>query len=270
MARENPPDIVIACCRDESDIIAPFIDFYLDQGFDWVCLVDNGSQDDTVTQVLGHPRASRVKLCHDARPGYDVRLLEYLRTFERLSPRWIFFVDVDEFVPIPGGVKAFAAQLPPYVTVLELSTAEMIPVEGCAPLLTTRRDMTVTSETKVVWKAGVATKVYCGKHAIDGGPLVRHRDDRLLIRHFHTRSESQFRRKLLNRIDTVAAIDRMPGLADQLSAFPVEERAAWLAESKEMLEPDGWDRERRRLAAMPWAEDTIVRDWYCERLRRTP
>lgn len=269
MARQDPVDIVIACCRDESDIIVPFIDFYLDQSFDWVCLMDNGSQDDTVTRVLDHARASHLRLCYDPRPGYDMRLLEYLQMFEPLASRWIFFVDLDEFVPIPGGVKSFAAQLPPEVTVLELPTAEMIPEEGRAPLLTTRRDMTIQNETKVVWKAGVATKIYCGKHAIDGDPIVRHRDDRLFIRHFHTRSESQFRRKLQNRIDTEAAIQRMSGLADQLSAFPVEDRVAWLAESKEMLEPDGWDRERERLAAMPWVEDTAVRDWYCGRQRRT-
>ena len=269
MAREEPVDIVIACCRDESDIIVPFIDFYLDQRFDWVCLVDNGSQDDTVTRVLGHPRERHLRLHRDPRPGYDMRLLEYSQMFEGLASRWVFFVDVDEFVPIPGGVKSFAAQLPPEVTVLELRTAEMIPVEGRAPLATTRRDMTAQDETKVVWKAGVATKIYCGKHAIEGDPMVRHRDERLLIRHFHTRSESQFRRKLQNRIDTEAAIQRMPGLADQLSAFPVEERAAWIAESKEMLEADGWNRERERLARAPWVEDAAVRDWYCGRNRRT-
>src|SRR5689334_10017986 len=97
-------DIVIACCRDEADIIVPFIDFYLDQDFDYVCLIDNCSSDDTVARIKNHSQASRIPLHQDPRPGYDMRLLEYLKLFEHLATRWIFFLDVDEFLPIPGGV----------------------------------------------------------------------------------------------------------------------------------------------------------------------
>ena len=255
-------DIVMACCRDESDIIASFIDFYLDQGFDWVCLVDNGSTDDTVARILGHPRAGAVRLHADSRPGYDMRLLEYLRVFEGLATRWIFFVDVDEFVALPGGVKRFAAGLPPDATVLELPTVEMIPEPGRDPLASRRRDGSETDEIKVVWRVGTATAVSCGKHAIAGDRLVRHRDGRVFIRHYHTRSESQFRRKLHNRIQTEAAIQAVPGAADALSAFSRDARAAWLSESRELLEAGGWQRELERLAALPAVEDTVVSDWY--------
>lgn len=264
-AQEGPVDIVIACCRDESDIIVPFIDFYLDQGFDRVCLVDNGSQDDTVTRIMNHMRASHVDLYHDPRPGYDVRLLEYSQMFESLASRWVFFIDVDEFLPIPSGVKSFAATLPSEVTVLELPTAEMIPEAACAALLSTRREVTVQYEIKVVWKAGVANKVYCGKHAIEGARVVRWRDERLRIRHFHTRSEAQFRRKLQNRLQTEAAIAAVDGAADALSAFSRRERARWLEESEALLKADGWRRECERLARLPWAEDHCISDWYRDR-----
>lgn len=268
MPAEGPADIVIACCRDESDIIVAFIDFYLDQGFDRVCLVDNGSVDGTVGLILAHAGQDRVCLLSDPRPGYDIRLFEYYERFARPASRWVFFVDIDEFVWVPGGIKTFAEDLPASVTVLEMATAEMIPEPFAAlasPLLTTRRQAGPLTETKVVWKAGVATKIYCGKHAIEGNPIVRHRDDRLFIRHYHTRSEQQFRRKLENRIESEEVIQSIPGAADRLSVFAADHRAVWLAESQERLQPGGWGRELERLAAMPWVEETAVRDWYRER-----
>jgi glycosyltransferase involved in cell wall biosynthesis len=264
----RPTDIVVACCRDEADIIAPFIDFYLDAGFDWVCLIDNGSTDDTVRRIRNHARGDRVRLHQDPRPGYDMRLVEYLRVFEHMASRWVFFVDLDEFVPVPDGIKQFAARLPWDVTVLELPTAEMLPDPSALPLLATRREARRHNEIKVVWKAGVAASVSCGKHAIEGDRIVRHRDDRLLIRHFHTRSQHQFRQKLRNRLQTEAAIRGTPGAADRLSAFSSEQRAAWVAESRALLEADGWEREMARLAATPWIEDTVIHDWYRGRAAR--
>jgi hypothetical protein len=258
----TPIDIVVACCRDEADIIDAFIDFYLDLGFDWVCLIDNGSEDATVARVRQHARAPQVRLHHDPRPGYDARLLEYARMFEGLASRWMFFLDVDEFVPIPRGVKAFASELPAEVTVLELATAEMIPEAQSGPLETTRRENPFRDEIKVVWKSGVATKVYCGKHTIDATPSVRWRDERLLIRHFHTRSEAQFWRKLRNRLETDAAVAAVPGAADDLSAFSREERDRWIAESRASLDAGGWARELARLDGLPWAEDASIRDWH--------
>lgn len=258
-------DIVIACCRDEVDIIVPFIDFYLDQDFDYICLIDNGSSDDTVARIKNHPQASRILLHQDPRLGYDMRLLEYLKLFEHLASRWIFFLDVDEFLPIPGGVKTFASELSAEVTVLEISTAEMIPDLRGATLLSTRCEVTTRDEVKVAWKTNVATKIYCGKHAIDGEPIVRRRDERLMIRHFHTRSETQFRRKLQNRLQTEAAIVAADGTAQALSAFSLEERTKWVEESRTSLEAEGWRRECERLTHLPWTSDTSISDWYRKR-----
>lgn len=266
----RPTDIVMACCRDEADIIEPFIDFYLDQGFDRVCLVDNGSRDETLRRIERHGRVSAVLVHQDPRPGYDMRLLEYLRLFEPLASRWIFFIDVDEFVVIPGGIKKFAAELPPDANALALPTVEMVPEPGVPALAAIRRQATFPDETKMVWKAGAVDYISCGRHAIRGRDIRVHRDPRLYIRHYHTRSAAQFRRKLLNRIETEEAIQRVPGAADALSAYPVELRAEWIAETRQLLESDGWSRERARLADLPAVEERAVRDWYIGRYGAIP
>src|ERR1700685_4618794 len=148
-----PTDIVIACCRDEADIIGSFISFYVDQGFDAICLVDNGSRDDTVREIKRHPARDRIRLHCDPRVGYDGRLMEYNRLFSPLASRWIFFLDVDEFIVIPGGIKTYAEQLPLDCSILEMATFEMIPDTATVapePLLAVRREGQLTGERKVV------------------------------------------------------------------------------------------------------------------------
>jgi GTP cyclohydrolase II len=267
---ESPTDIVIACCRDESDLIVPFIDFYLEQGFDKVCLIDNGSRDGTLDQVLRHPARHRVLVLSDPRPGYDKRLLEYHAIFAPQATRWVFFLDVDELVVLPGGIKGFAAELPPEVTILRLPTAEMLPEPGAgphrSPLLSTRREARFQTEGKLVWKRIDVRKIYCGKHEIEAAPDVRHSDPRVYIRHYHTRGERQFRAKLENRIETEMAF--APGEAEELTVFSPEQRRQWVERSRRLLSADGWEIEQQRLAAVPWTRETAVRDWFEEREKR--
>jgi len=262
-------DIVIACCRDESDIIEAFIDFYLDQGFDFVCLVDNGSKDDTVEKILNHPNRVQIRFYQDHRLGYDVRLFEYYSRFMALASRWVFFIDIDEFIPIPNGIKKFAESLPPHTTALELNSAEMIP--NCdssyrnSPLCTVSREASSNQEHKIVWKVGYANKIYCGKHAIGGSQIISQCDKRLLIRHFHTRSKNQFYTKMRNRIETEAAITGMGGIGDELSAFSKETRLRWFEDSKRLLQTNWWERECLRLSNISSVKDTLVSEWYHNR-----
>jgi GTP cyclohydrolase II len=268
-----PMDIVIACCRDEADIIRAFIDFYLDQGFDRICLIDNGSVDDTIEQVMHHPAQDRILLLRDPRPGYDMRLLDYYRMFAGPSVRWVFFIDVDEFVVLPGGIKTFAETIPPNVTLLELPTAEMQPVltaEGeAAPLLSRRREARFegesaarSAELKVVWKAVQVQTVYCGKHDVVIEPRIAHRDDRVYIRHYHTRSRSQFIRKLANRIETEEA---MGARADELTLFSRSVRQNWIHHSRRLLQADGWAIEAERTAGLCTVAESAIADWYLQR-----
>lgn len=265
-------DIVIACCRDEADIITTFIDFYLAHGFDRICLIDNGSIDGTLDQIIHHPAQDRITLLRDPRPGYDIRLLEYNRMFAIPGTRWVFFLDVDEFIPLPGGsIKEYALELPPEVTLLRLPTAEMQAVPNVTgemtPLLSTRREARfpkdgverATLESKVVWKAGDVRKIYCGKHDIIIEPRIVHFDERVYIRHFNTRSAAQFRGKLRNRIQTEAA---MASMADDLTLFDNETRHKWIEQSHRLLEADGWSIESKRAAAMNTVHDAVVADWY--------
>lgn len=262
-------DIVLVCCRDESDIIGDFIDFYLAQGFDRICIVDNGSTDGTAEQIMAHPAAARVLLLRDPRPGYDMRLLEYYRMFADASTRWVFFVDADEFVVVPGGIKAYAAALPADVTVLRLPTAEMRPLFGDAgdlsPLAATHREASFQREDKVVWKAVAVEKIYCGKHDVVLAPYVAHRDEQLYIRHYHTRSERQFRSKLRNRIQTEEA---MGAQADALTLFGSDARRAWIERSRALLQNGGWQQERARLAELATVEDRSVATWFDGAARR--
>jgi hypothetical protein len=263
-----PTDIVIACCRDEADIIGSFISFYVDQGFDAICLVDNGSRDDTVREIKRHPARDRIRLHCDPRVGYDGRLMEYNRLFSPLASRWIFFLDVDEFIVIPGGIKTYAEQLPLDCSILEMATFEMIPDTATVapePLLAVRRESQLTEERKVVWKVGIPQLIYCGKHAIGSDQAKPYQDPALYIRHFHTRSERQFRSKLQNRVETETTLSSSAEFRDVLSFFDSTERREWLEESRGFLEADGWTREKERLAEIPWVEDTEIRDWYRRR-----
>lgn len=268
---ETAQDVVIACCRDEADLIGPFIDFYFDQGFDRICLVDNGSQDDTVEQILRHPQQKRILLLHDPRRGYDKRLLDYYRAFAPFAKRWIFFVDVDELIVVPGGIRRYAAQLPQAVNVLRLPTAEMRPaiLDGVLdPLLSDRRESAFQREEKVVWKKGGVRAILCGKHDVDIEPRVEYRDERLFVRHFHTRSRTQLRSKLRNRIEADAAINEKE--AHRLSSFSAGDRKRWLDHSRRLLQADGWEMERRRLDQLDWVEDQVIRDWWESRRRTRP
>lgn len=266
MRESAPRDVVMACCRDEEDLVEAFIDFYLDAGFDTVCLVDNGSRDDTVERILAHPRRERVRLLVDPRVGYDARLLDYYRAFTPEADRWFFFVDVDEFVVIPGGIKAYAAALPEEVTVLRLPTAEMLPpATGPAhPLSSTRREAAFHREGKVVWRADCQVRrIFCGKHDIEAERYSAHDDPRLYVRHYHTRSEQQFRRKLANRLETEDALTDLQRAT--LSLFPPEAVRGWVEDSRRLSGPGGWASERARLERISWVEDRAVAEWFAGR-----
>lgn len=257
-------DIVIACCRDEEDIIGDFISFYLDMGFDHICLIENGSNDRTLHQILNHYQKERVHLISDPLAGYDKKLLTYYNHFAPLATRWVFFIDVDEFIHFPQGFKAFADELNEDVTVLRLPVVEMLPdfsAQGNRPpLLSTRREAEFQRDSKVVWKQGKVEKIYCGKHRVERDPYVEYDQSDVYIRHYHTRSRQQFNNKLHNRIETHLAITLEEGAA--LSAFDASVADKWIADSKRLLEPEGWECEVNRIDNTPSVEDRVMWEWY--------
>jgi len=266
--KERLEDIVIACCRDEADIITSFVDFYLDLGFDRVCLVDNGSRDATMELIEQHPRRDRISSISDDRPGYDKRLLDYYQRFANEDTRWVFFIDVDEFISLPGGIKEYARTLPDDVNVLKLTVYEMFPESlspaGQHPLMTTLRERDVQRDHKYVWKHGNVTRICCGKHCIDIEPHVEHCDPAMHILHYPVRSRDQLITKMRNRLETDAAISASERTL--LSAYPSETAEEWVAYSRRCLEEDGWALECERAASTPTVEDTRMRDWVLSRL----
>ena len=263
----QPRDIVIACCRDEDDIISLFIDFYLDAGFDRVCLVDNGSRDSTLDCIVRHPRRDQVSLLTDTRVGYDKRLLDYYNAFDSFVDRWVFFVDVDEWILIQDGIKAFAETVDPDITILNLPVFEMLPdreaIAKGHPLLTTRRARSPYDIGKVVWRKGSVRKIYCGKHRIEMEPHRALSEHALIVRHYHTRSEKQLRRKLMNRIETEMSFGD-----DERKALSVFGPGVWqdfMATSRRLLEQDGWDVSLDAARHTAADYDDAIRNWYMGR-----
>jgi len=263
----QPRDIVIACCRDEEDIISPFIDFYLDAGFDRVCLVDNGSRDGTLDRIVRHPRRDKISLLTDTRVGYDKRLLDYYNAFVSFVDRWVFFIDVDEWIAVPGGIEDFASALDPDVNLLHLPVFEMLPsqesISRAHPLLTTLRAEAPYDKGKVVWRKSPVRKIYCGKHRVELEDAVEPPEHPLVIRHYHTRSEKQLRRKFLNRIETETSFS--DAVRQELSASRPGVWREWIADTKRLLEPDGWSVSLDRAARTPAVNDCAIRDWFLGR-----
>jgi glycosyltransferase involved in cell wall biosynthesis len=261
-----PRDIVICCCRDEEDIIAEFISFYLDMGFDRVCLIDNGSRDATAARIREHPGRDRVLYWHDPRPGYDTRLLEYYRRFEAEADRWVFFLDADELVAFPRGFKEYAAALPPEVTVLELPMSDMLPLpagETGHPFLSARRSRAVYGQIKVTWKRVQVDRIYCGKHKVDLHPYRGHSERRIFVRHYHTRSAGQLRKKLENRVELGSSLPLQE--IERLSVFSAAETRSYFEESRRLLEEDRVEEELDSARREPWVPDNTIRNWFLGR-----
>lgn len=262
-------NIVIACCRDEEDLIADFIDFYCDAGFDAICLIDNGSRDKTIERIFSHPQRERIRLLVDTRIGYDARLLEYYRHFVADGDGWVFFVDVDEFIMIPQGIRAYAAGLPDRVNCLRLPVVEMF-ADSTAdhPLLTRRREVRFQRETKMVWRNNAAVDtIYTGKHDLNIQPRHEHLDEQVYIRHYHTRSRSQFRRKIENRVQTEESFS--DAQRSTFSIFSLEQQSQWLDHSRSLLETEGWVTECGRVDSAAYVDDGVVHDWYLAHRERS-
>jgi Glycosyl transferase family 2 len=239
-------DIVLTCCRDESDVIAVFCRFYLALGFDEVHVVDNGSVDGTPEIVEGLAAAGwPVVLYRDPRLGYERHLTEHYRTAgARAGARWLFFLDCDEFILFPGPVEDYLAALPAGVSCLRLRQKEMYPSLGpergpawsersersersepWAFLLTTRSEPRFNDTTKDVTRFDPRARVYAGKHRIEvaGGEVLCPRD--LFIRHYKFRTPEQAARKERNKVEAHASYSD-DELA-RLSAFGLETSRRW-------------------------------------------
>jgi glycosyltransferase involved in cell wall biosynthesis len=260
-------DAVLTCCRDEEDIIATFVLFYLDLGFDAVHVVDNGSTDRTVEVVRKIIAAGLpVTLQVDNRLGYERHLTEWFHAAgERLTSRWLFFLDCDEFILLPQHARTWLDALPPEVNHLTIRQRELYPAPEDAGhfLLSRRMELAFNDTTKDVVRFHPDARVYGGKHRIDiPNPRPLCVTD-AFIRHYKYRNASQARQKEQNRL----AAKRVYSEADLalISATGIAPAREWIEHCERAAVEERW---RHSFHPAESVEDHAMAGWAVSFLRR--
>lgn len=100
--------------RDERELIERNIRYHLDSGFDLIAVMDHCSRDGTSEILAAMSRHHNLVVMRDNDPIFDhSRLCNHLLN-ELLKVNqvdWIFLLDADEFLHVPGGIHAFLTQL---------------------------------------------------------------------------------------------------------------------------------------------------------------
>lgn len=260
-----PPHVVLTVCRDEEDVIATFVRFYLKAGFDLVHVVDNASADRTAERVEALiAEGLPVRLTRDPRLGYERYLSEHFHAVGRVTGAdWLFFLDADEFILFPSPVRDYLAVLPTEVDCLRLRQKEMYPQPGTAGehpsgfLLTPRSEPRYNDTTKDVTRYRPDARVQAGKHRIDFRGRQAIQPDDLVIRHYKYRSPQQAQRKEANRVRAQTSYTDAE-LAD-ISAFGVARSRAWFEECARRAERQAWRRSFD--PDLPAVEDRALARW---------
>ena len=260
-------NVVLTCCRDEEDIIATFIDFYLEMGFDEIYVVDNGSVDDTpiIIEMMNY-QGKPVYLKRDPRLGYERHLEEYYLWVGRLAiPNWIFFIDCDEFILFPTDAKKYLSAIAPVVNCLRLRQREMLPLPvtpgETVPLesflLTTRTEPTFNDTTKDVTRFHPQARIYAGKHKIELPNKHEIVPQDLFIRHYKYRNIAQAQSKEVNRIQAHGSYSVKD--LTRISAFGVEESLEWFEICRENANLEAW--KSNFVVKEDDAVDSEMRNW---------
>jgi glycosyltransferase involved in cell wall biosynthesis len=239
------PDIVLTSCRDEEDIIGVFIQYYLEAGFDAVHVIDNGSQDRTADCVRKLESSGLpVSLQYDPREGYERFFTEWLQSVgERYKPRWIFFLDCDEFILFPTGVKKYLNALPPEINKIRLQQKEIYPdkkQDKCPGgfLLSRRAETSFEDTTKEVIRWHREAIVYGGKHKIELPNPELYAPTDIFIRHYKYRTFEQSFQKEKNKVAN-QKIYTDQELA-QISSFDLQTTRRWIEYCEQTLSKERW------------------------------
>lgn len=257
-----PTDAVLTCCRDEADIIGTFVLFYLELGFDAVYVVDNSVGDETAAVVRKLIAAGLpVTLHSDNRTGYERHLTEWFKTAgEFLNPRWLFFLDCDEFILLPRPAREWLDGFPSEINRLILRQREVYPAadESASShfLLSRRTEPQFNDTTKDMVRFDPGAHVYGGKHRIDiPSPRTLCPTD-VFIRHYKYRTAEQARRKEQNRM----LAKRVYTDADlaRISSTGVDSAREWISHCERAADEELW---RESFAPVSYAEDDVMANW---------
>jgi glycosyltransferase involved in cell wall biosynthesis len=257
-------DAVMACCKDEEDIIETFVRFYLAAGFDFVHIIDNGSTDRTA-DILAHlvDEGLSVSITFDDYLGYDRILTKWFHAIgERFSPRWLFFLDCDEFILFPDTAKVYLDRLSPKVNRLRLRIKEVYPQVDERELdshflLSDRLQEGFDIVTKDVTIFAPSTQVRGGKHLIDNpNPHTSEIDD-IFIRHYKYRTPTQAERKERNQV--AAELTHSDENIRKCSAFDFKHTKEWILNRRRALLLQEW---RTNFSpSKPFVRDDTMAKW---------
>lgn len=259
-------DAVLTCCRDEEDIIATFVLFYLDLGFDAVYVIDNGSVDETVDIVKSLIDAGLpVSLHRDDRLGYERHLTEWFcNAGQQLDVRWLFFLDCDEFILLPQPAREWLDTLPPNINLLTFRQREMYPVPDASHFLLSRWcESHFNDTTKDVVRYHPDARVYGGKHLIEIPAAQMLCPTDAFIRHYKYRSIDQARHKEQNRL----AAKQVYSDADlaRISVNGVGPAREWIEYCQRAADEERW---RDSFNPIEFIEDHRMAEWAKSFLQR--
>lgn len=137
VVRSQTDCIVLAVIKNCEDYIETFIQYYLDQGFAHVVLMDNGSTDSTIALASQSDRVT-VLQCLLPFGQYKRHMCNYM-AYRFSTHHWCLLADCDEFFDYPGSEHIDLSQLIQYLnqthaTAVLVQMLDMYPQTAIGPV----------------------------------------------------------------------------------------------------------------------------------------
>ena len=257
--------VMTLLARDEADIVAPWLDFHLNAGADFVVATDNRSQDGTTEVLERYAREGHVHLIREL--GEDLRQDEWVTRMARLAAKqhgadWVINSDADEFWwPRGPSLRDVLAAIPERYGTVGAFLRVFVPRPGAGPFA---ERMTVRFSAlapindpaslykpirKVIHRGHPEIRLTRGNHALVGSPFAPLRGwFPVEVFHFPLRTAEQTAHKAyLQGTAFQQHIDRAP-TAYHRNMFAALERRA----DRRLLRVAGRQRRRARPRRGGW------------------
>lgn len=249
--------VVTLLVRDNDDIVATNIDYYLARGIDHVIITDNDSIDCTRNVVQQYVVRGLATLLDEPADDYDqsawVTRMARLAASD-LAADWVINADVDEFWwPEEGDLKAVLGSVPPVIGAVEATRVNFLPMRaGNAEFWQTmiwrevcgRNALGEPLPGKLAHRAIADVVVHAGSHTVTApslGPTAA--EPRITVFHFPYRSYGRFRDKIRQGGAALARNKRLPPEVGHVwrRLYELEQRGelqAWYASLPHGDDPD--------------------------------